>query len=333
MRIPITKEQVIEAIRECAGKLQRVPSKKEFRALTGISEKAVCTRFGTFGAAVREAGLVTVGPGYQTSDEDLLKDWGTVVRKLGRFPTKDEYRANSLHSDTPFLARWKWWHKVGRAFEFMVRQRGMEEEWADVLELVRLNIKLRGMAVDEAPPLGRPPALPKPQVNRRLGKETRPLLPGRSVYGALLNAPGLALAPVNEDGVIYVFGMLAHRLGFAVLRIQKQFPDCEALWEVQPGRWQWVRIEFEFESRNFARHGHDPAGCDLIVCWIHNWEECPKELHVVELSKELARIMEEEMNGGRNGRDGLDGLDGRNGRGAPDQVAEDEPVAALQKVG
>jgi hypothetical protein len=26
---------------------------------------------------------------------------------------------------------------------------------------------------------------------------------------------------------------------------------------------------------------HDPKGCDLIVCWEHNWPECP--LEVLEL--------------------------------------------------
>lgn len=40
---------------------------------------------------------------------------------------------------------------------------------------------------------------------------------------------------------------------------------------------------FEFESRNFREHGHDARGCDVIVCWRHNWTECPPELEVVEL--------------------------------------------------
>ena len=47
------------------------------------------------------------------------------------------------------------------------------------------------------------------------------------------------------------------------------------------GKWQLVPIEFEYESRNFLQHLHDPNGCDLIVCWEHNWPECP--LEVVEL--------------------------------------------------
>ena len=30
-----------------------------------------------------------------------------------------------------------------------------------------------------------------------------------------------------------------------------------------------------FKSSNFQRHGHDPEGCDLIVCYEHDWETCP----------------------------------------------------------
>ena len=74
------------------------------------------------------------------------------------------------------------------------------------------------------------------------------------------------------------------------LRFQPGFPDCEALREVARGVWQRVRIEFEFESRNFLRHRHKPNGCELIVCWKHNWKECPKGLEVIELRKEIAKI-------------------------------------------
>ncbi|HEY2168933.1 MAG TPA: hypothetical protein VGJ30_04865, partial [Candidatus Angelobacter sp.] len=48
-------------------------------------------------------------------------------------------------------------------------------------------------------------------------------------------------------------------------------------------RCQRVRIEFEYESRNFLAHMHPAAHCDLIVCWKHNWKDCPIE--VLELSK------------------------------------------------
>ena len=85
-----------------------------------------------------------------------------------------------------------------------------------------------------------------------------------------------------------MFGIMSERLGFVVTRIQSEFPDCEALRLVDEDRCQRVWIEFEYESRNFLKHLHDVNGCDLIVCWKHNWPECP--LEVVELRKEIAKI-------------------------------------------
>ncbi len=95
----------------------------------------------------------------------------------------------------------------------------------------------------------------------------------------------MAHEPTNEAGVVFAFGMMAQRLGFVVHRLQTEFPDCEAMREVARGQWQRVRIEFEFESRNFLLHKHQPEGCDLIVCWVHNWPECPEHLDVIELSR------------------------------------------------
>ena len=60
------------------------------------------------------------------------------------------------------------------------------------------------------------------------------------------------------------------KLGFSILRIQAEFPDCDALRYVGEHQWQRVRIEFEYESRNFLTHMHPVSRCDLIVCWRHN---------------------------------------------------------------
>ena len=84
---------------------------------------------------------------------------------------------------------------------------------------------------------------------------------------------------------------MATALGFQIEALQQAFPDCEARRLVGPGTWQSVRIEFEYESRKFRDHGHPLGGCDIIVCWIHNWAgNAPKKpLEVIELSKEVKR--------------------------------------------
>jgi hypothetical protein len=118
----------------------------------------------------------------------------------------------------------------------------------------------------------------------------RRVLDDRPLLGARTPLPGLAHEPVNEMGVILLFGMVAWQLGFIVESVQSAFPDCEARMEVQPGRWQRVRIEFEYESRAFKQHNHDARQCDLIVCWRHNWKGCPANLQVLELSKVVEQL-------------------------------------------
>lgn len=94
------------------------------------------------------------------------------------------------------------------------------------------------------------------------------------------NSP-LDYAPHNELGVVFLFSHLAKRhFGLRVEAIQAGFPDCTAF---RGGKR--VRIEFEYRSKNFAQHRHDPRACDWIVCWIHDWPACPPSLRVVELRK------------------------------------------------
>ena len=100
-----------------------------------------------------------------------------------------------------------------------------------------------------------------------------------------------------------MFGALAAELGFVIERVRTGFPDCEAKRRVDaPGlRWdetrmERCRIEFEFRSRNFQYHKHDPAGVDLIVCWVHDWLECP--VHVLELSSTVEHLKEVECGKG-----------------------------------
>jgi hypothetical protein len=115
-------------------------------------------------------------------------------------------------------------------------------------------------------------------------------LKDRPLLGAPMSLPAMAYEPVNEMGVMVLFSMLAQQLGFVIESVQGGFPDCQAKIEVEPGRWQHFRIEFEYESLQFKKHGHDPSQCDLIVCWRHNWKNCPPNIQVLELSKVMGQM-------------------------------------------
>lgn len=113
------------------------------------------------------------------------------------------------------------------------------------------------------------------------------------MYGNPIDFRGLRHEPVNEIGVVFLFGMVAGELGFLVEAVQAGFPDCEAKRKVGTDKWKRVRIEFEYESRNFRGHRHPPDGCDVIVCWRHNWPECPRNLDVVELRTVIGTLPNE----------------------------------------
>ncbi|MCL4219723.1 MAG: hypothetical protein KJ052_22300, partial [Candidatus Hydrogenedentes bacterium] len=81
--------------------------------------------------------------------------------------------------------------------------------------------------------------------------------PGCPTFGNLVGFRSLQHEPLNEQGVVFVFGMVAEELGFRVKLVRNEFPDCIADQRIGNGRWQEVKIEFEFESRTFAEHGHD----------------------------------------------------------------------------
>lgn len=110
------------------------------------------------------------------------------------------------------------------------------------------------------------------------------------VYGDRINFKSLACAPVNELGVVYLFGVLHELFDLSIESIQAGFPDCIARRPQGRNRWQEVAIEFEFESRSFQAHGHDSKKVDMIVCWKHNWSDCPEHIEVVELSSMMDNL-------------------------------------------
>ncbi|MEW6441159.1 MAG: hypothetical protein AB1640_09535 [bacterium] len=83
--------------------------------------------------------------------------------------------------------------------------------------------------------------------------------------------------------MVYLFGVLHKSFGFKIESIQSGYPDCVARRRAGRHKWEEVRIEFEFNSRAFQTHAHDPAGVDVIVCWRHDWKDCPPAIEVIEL--------------------------------------------------
>jgi len=265
----VTKEEIIAAIKECTAMLGHVPSQPELQVRMNVRKRAIRAGFGTYAAALAACGLERHGAGYQVSRKTLFEDWARLVRSLGKVPTITDYEQHGQFSLSPMLRCYGSWKQLPEGMWEYAKKEGLESEWEDVLKLVSAHLEPGKVDARRSRPATKPAFKPT-------------LMADQPLYGTPLKHDVMCHAPTNESGVICLFGAMAKDLGFKVLRFQPGCPDCEAMWEVEPGRWQRVRIEFEFESRNFLAHYHSTDSCDLIVCWKHNWQNCP--LQVLELS-------------------------------------------------
>ncbi len=245
---------------------------------SGMSEYQVLRQFPSWREAVRAAGLESDPANSPLEPEVLLEDWGELVRRARMIPTRNQYRRDGSYSPGVFEKRLGPWSGLPAKFREFAATR---PEWADVLALLPSAIDV-GPRIAAPPTSGLTDSLPARKRHSKLGN--------RPTYGNPIDFRGLRHEPVNEGGVVFLFGMVARELGYLVEAVQAGFPDCEAKRQVEAGKWQRVRIEFEYESRNFRDHGHPPEGCDIIVCWRHNWSECPAELEVVELRSVVATL-------------------------------------------
>jgi hypothetical protein len=263
----MTREEVLTTIREMAEKLGHPPTFAELEVMTPLRRRAIRKHFGSYTWALREAGLGNRYHANLIPTDQLFMEWAVVARRLKKVPSMKEFEDASEFTVGPFQRRFRHWTSVPEAMADYARKHALDDEWRDVMDVIRE----RGVEG------------PMTTVQQWPANKVQPLAmrADRPVYGPAMAPAALVHEPINEMGVVFLFGTVAERLGFMVTLVQAEFPDCEALREVGPRRWQRIRIEFEYESRNFLRHDHCVGACDMIVCWVHNWPECP--LEVVEL--------------------------------------------------
>lgn len=231
----------------------------------------VVNSFGSWNEAIESAGLTPIPQGPSVSkpkysDEELLLEIIRITEELGKPPTIATMNAFGRFSDEPYRRRWGSFQAACQVA--YVTYGYPESSPATAPTQERADIPVT------SPSGSKPVVIPqtyKPSLTERRKKVQ---------FGEPLDFRGLRFASINEQGVVYVFGMISHELGFLVESIRTAYPDCEGKRCVDTSRqrWEHVLIEFEYQSRNFLEHGHDSEGCDLIVCWIHDWLDCPIEV-------------------------------------------------------
>jgi len=276
------REEIIQEIYRVAKAIEPAPLTQQAFVREGrIPESTLRYYFPTWNEAVSAAGLKPNPKGVSLADRKsldeiaLLDAIGDIWRAIGKRPTEGAMNSQGTFSVHPYKQRWGKWSKAVNEY---VRRYGEP--------VVTLSTNSSGVPAPAAQARATPPRLmlapthkPKEVANRR-----------RILYGEPIEFRGLRYAPINEQGVVYLFGMVSRELGFLVESVRTDYPDCEGKRALDRTgtQWQHVRIEFEYKSSNFLAHGHDPDECELIVCWIHDWLESPIE--VLELRSAIALL-------------------------------------------
>ncbi len=271
------REQVITELRRVAVKLNRKTlTKKEFLAHSNLGPQTPEYAFGSWNRAVHAAGLEPITRPVlipkKISDEELMSEIIELTKKLGKPPSDREMMAFGKYSTRPYVARWG---SFARGREAAYQKIGCPEaSRAGVLIVPRISSI-------------------RPATFSRATNPVDHLKPRRRVrFGEPINFRGLRHAPINEQGVVYLFGMVSKELGFVIESIRTEFPDCEGkrCVDKRENLWEQILIEFEYRSSHFREHGHSLDGCDLIICWIHDWVDCPVD--VLELKSTIQRLPE-----------------------------------------
>ena len=88
----------------------------------------------------------------------------------------------------------------------------------------------------------------------------------------------------SEDMVIFYSGVIYKYLNlYGIVIKDEKKGELDAIAYLDPQAKKGITVEFELYSSNFVKHKHDPSKCDLIICWKHDWKECPNNIDVIEL--------------------------------------------------
>jgi len=262
-----SEEELLNELRYVAEKLDETSlSMEEFEANSklklkrGIYKKA----FGKWNNAIKKAGLI---PTKETSVDNtqIFSDLKRVFDSLKRKPTKAEYDKERGYGNFSYALIKKRFGSLDKAYNQLDSYIGKNGETS-------------------LPPI--PSLKTEPKKNTQFLSKSK-----NKPVGEVISFRGMLHAPLNENGVIFLFGLICEDLGFIVDSISPGFPDCNAKRKVDnSGKYIPVYVEFEFKSKEFFRHKHDKVQCDIIICWEHNWQNCPDDIKVIELKKEIKKL-------------------------------------------
>ncbi len=121
-------------------------------------------------------------------------------------------------------------------------------------------------------------AIPTPKKERR-----------GMISGEPINFRSMVYAPLNEAGVVLLFSKVMDDLGIIYESSPISGFDMVGRIKTDQG-FELKHVEFEYRSSNFRTHGHDASMVDYLVCWEHDWANCPEGLEVLELKQIIKNL-------------------------------------------
>src|SRR4029077_20696150 len=206
-----SEEEVIAAVKAAAEELGRAPSLDWLLKHEKVTKYSIRKHFSEFRKCLEAAGLYSHRQGYELSDKELFTDWAAVVRRLGKAPSIVDYRAHGRYTERPLLRRFRAWINLPPGILQCARQMGLEEEWKDVLEIVAGHLQGRIESGRMTAHASSTPFQPRIQKDE-------PFFGPPMVKNYLL-----LLQPTNEQEVVFLFGGMAGKLGFAMLKIRTEY--------------------------------------------------------------------------------------------------------------
>ena len=135
-----TKKQVVDAIKSAIKEVgDKRLAKKQFLSKSDFKLSDILRYFPNWSEALKAAGA-DYQPWHQKIPlEDLLSDWGLVVRELGQIPTLTRYKLMGRYSPNVFERNFGSWSAIPAAFNKYAAE---IPEWNDVLEIVSSQLSI-----------------------------------------------------------------------------------------------------------------------------------------------------------------------------------------------
>ncbi len=263
------KEHALAEVKRVASKLGvKALSMAQFNGQhTDVSAKTVALLWGGWHRAIEAAGLRKHPKAYDEIPlAELAREFLNAFRELGKVPSLTQLSRRSAHGEYLFSEK----HGGYATFKKAAIELLLSEEDLDAAIRIALESHLAEL--------------------RSGGQNGVGPVPAPHARGRHLGFRAFAFAPTYETEVVSLFAAVADELGFEIVAQREAFPDCEArrIVDQQRKRYKRCMIEYELRSSDYRKHKHSEAGCDLVVCWEHDWKECP--LEVLEL-KQAIRLL------------------------------------------